>query len=562
MRVHWHLRWHLLLLLHAPLLEMPKGSDSMKGLMKQCLPQIPTARFQVRGSDVARLLVVSCLLLVGSIATSLADHAAAVLDVRAGNNSYFINDFATAETSFSSAMTNDPSWGVPYNNRGLARFHLGNFLGGDSDFDVAKGYDTNYVSPYINKGKSLAAQRRFTEAVSELQAGLLISTNNAGLYFGLGWVLDELGMYPEAISNYTAALVLDANCNAARVCRGVSYAKLGAGSNAVPDFYQVINNVTNGDIVAAISAYDLQLFRGPGVPFVSTNAASNYASGVFKFSTEQYGAAIDSLCLAQATDPNVPDIPWMVAWSYAGKGQQAFGNSWLQTAYALMESEVVKTLRSGEAIFVNGTTQGVAPLTLHLFRSAHDLAIRKSGTTKQEWTGPLYTDGTDGGSAVMLLNPVTVPDFTVFGPVADTDRDWLADSWEIAKFGNLARTPDGDEDHDGLPNLYEFWLSADPNKADTDGDHASDWQEYLAGTDPADAGSFLRLGSAVSGANVVLSFLSAANKNYILQYCSDVRSPVWWPVPGGTLSGNGSVLTVTVASSDAGKRFYRISLVP
>jgi tetratricopeptide (TPR) repeat protein len=491
-----------------------------------------------------------------------ADHDAAVNSVAAGNNAYVINDFATAETSYGSAMTNDPTWAVPYNNRGLARFHLGNFSGADSDFDTSKGYDTNYVSTYLNKGKSLAAQKRFTEAIAELQAGLLINSNNAGLYFGLGWVYDELGMYPQAITNFTAALSLDANYHAARLCRGVSYAKLGAGSNAVPDFYQVINSVTNGDMAAAISAYDLQLLRGPGVPFVSTSAASNYVSGVFNFSTEQYTAAINNFSLAQAMDPNVPDIPWMAAWSYVGNGQQAFGNSWLQTAYALMESEVVRTLRGGEAIFVNGTTQGVAPLTLHLFRSAHDLAVRKTGPPKQEWTGPLYTDGTDGGAAVMLLNPVTVADFTVFGPVVDTDRDWLADSWEVAKFTNLARTPDGDEDHDGLPNLYEFWLSANPNSADTDGDRASDWQEYLAGTDPADAGSFLRLAATVSGANVVLSFLSAANKTYVIEYCDSPTSPKWWSLPGGTLSGNGSILTVSVASSAAANRFYRIWLVP
>ena len=349
--------------------------------------------------------------------------------------------------------------------------------------------DTNYVSPYLNKGKSLAAQKRFTEAIAELQGGLLVNSNHAGLYFGLGWVYDELAMYPQAITNFTAALVLDASLHAARVCRGVSYAKMGAGTNAVPDFYQVINSVANGDMVAAISAYDLQLLRGPGVPFVSANAVSNYVSGVFKFSTEQYGAGIDSLCLAQAMDPNVPDIPWMVAWSYARKGQQAFGNSWLQTAYSLMESEVVKTLRGGEDVFVDGVKKGSSPLTLHVFRSAYDLSVRTSSGTKREWNGPFYTDGTEGGSAVMLLNPVTVSDFRVFGPIADTDRDWLADSWEIAHFGNLNSTPEGDEDHDGLPNLYEFWLSSDPNKADTDGDGVSDLQEYMDGSDPADPGS-------------------------------------------------------------------------
>ncbi len=529
--------------------------------MKHFSHQIPRTSLQFQGSSVPRVLLVSCLLFASSVVTLLADHAAAMLDVQAGNYAYFTNNFAGAEASFSAAMTNDSLWAMPYNNRGLARFHMGNFSGADSDFDAAKGYDTSYVSPYLNKSKSLAAQKRFAEAISELQAGLLINSNHVGLYYGLGWVYDEMGMYPQAISNFTAALDLDANLHAARVCRGVSYAKLGAGSNAVPDFYQVINSVANGDMVAAISAYDLQILRGPGVPFVSANAVSNYASGVFKFSTEQYTAAIDSFSLAQAKDPNVPDIPWMVAWSYAGKGQQSYGNSALQTAYALMESEVVQTWHGSEDVFVDGIKKGTAPLTLHLFPSAYDLTLRRTAETK-EWTGPLYTDGTEGGSRVMLLNPVAVPSFSAFGPITDTDRDWLADSWETLYFGNLTKTPDGDEEPDGLPNLYEFWLSANPTNSNTDGDYASDWQEYLAGTDPADATSFLSLTSSISGNSPALSFMSALNRNYLIEYCDDLASPGWYALSGGNVSGNGGLLTVYDSGGILSKRFYRIKLMP
>ena len=274
--------------------------------------------------------------------------------------------------------------------------------------------------------------------------------------------------------------------------RAVSYAKLGAISNAITDFYAAINYALpkQGDnMVADIAAYDLQLVRGPGVPFVSNNAVTNYVDGLFRFSTEQYDAAVSSLRLAQATDPNVPDIPWMIAWSYLKDRQPAFGSNWMLRACALMETEVFNTLRGGETVFVDGIKKGTAPCTVHLFRSRYDVSVCKTTVPLQEWVGPLYTDGTEGGSAVMLVNPTNVSAFTGPGPVADTDRDWLADAWETNWFGNLASNPESDEDHDGLPNLYEFWLSANPKNPDTDADGISDLQEYMDGSDPADDGS-------------------------------------------------------------------------
>lgn len=492
-----------------------------------------------------------------------ADHAAAYANVLSGNTSYFAGDYVSAENLYRAAITNDPAWALSYNNRGLARFHRGDLTGAVLDFDTAKSYDTNYISPYLNKGKALAAQQLFSEAVSELRAGLALSTNKAPFYFNLGWVLDEQKLYSQAITNYSAAIALNTNEIRARLGRGVSYAKQGSATNAVADFYAVINGAASGDMLTAIAAYNLQLLRGPGVSFVSSGAVSNYVAGLFAFAAEQYDSAVASFCLAQVSDPNVPDIPWMVNWSYLKNRQQSFGSSWLQKAYALMESVLVRTLRSGEDVFVDGVKRGSAPSTLHLFPSAYDLSIRSSSGTKMQWMGPLYTDGTEGGSALMLLNPVAVSDFSVFGPVADTDRDWLADTWEMSWFNSLAKGPQDDEtDHDGLPNLYESWLSANPTLADSDADGASDWQEYLAGTDPIGSASVLRLYSKLSGANVQLSFLSAIDKHYLVQYCSNVAFPDWQPVSGGSLVGNGSTLTVTVNASTVSRGFYRLELLP
>ncbi|MCL4786508.1 MAG: hypothetical protein KJ070_06885, partial [Verrucomicrobia bacterium] len=50
--------------------------------------------------------------------------------------------------------------------------------------------------------------------------------------------------------------------------------------------------------------------------------------------------------------------------------------------------------------------------------------------------------------------------------VADMDGDALPDSWEIQHFGNIAETPSGDFDMDGINNGTEYTNGTDPNTID------------------------------------------------------------------------------------------------
>ena len=46
--------------------------------------------------------------------------------------------------------------------------------------------------------------------------------------------------------------------------------------------------------------------------------------------------------------------------------------------------------------------------------------------------------------------------------IDDLDADGLDDSWELAHFGHLDATPDGDPDSDGFANLVEYLLQRSP----------------------------------------------------------------------------------------------------
>ncbi|HXI50321.1 MAG TPA: hypothetical protein VNH84_02420, partial [Candidatus Saccharimonadales bacterium] len=134
---------------------------------------------------------------------------------------------------------------------------------------------------------------------------------------------------------------------------------------------------------------------------------------------------------------------------------------------------------------------------------------------------------------------------TLGGP--DTDGDGMDDDWEMAYFGTLDRDGSGDFDQDG----------------------ASDLAEFLAGTNPANDASILRVLRLTTGLaqadphqrTVVLLWSASPGRTYRVQVKSDANAP-WTAVPGDvTAAGTSASLTETVGAADAADnphRYYRV----
>jgi hypothetical protein len=93
----------------------------------------------------------------------------------------------------------------------------------------------------------------------------------------------------------------------------------------------------------------------------------------------------------------------------------------------------------------------------------------------------------------------------------DTDGDGLPDWWELANGTNpFYPDPDMDPDHDGLTNL----------------------QEFMAGTEPTNALSVLRLETVFldRGADLRLGFTAVSNRSYTLQGCTNLANAAWQPL--------------------------------
>ncbi|MDB6110280.1 MAG: hypothetical protein JWR69_2030, partial [Pedosphaera sp.] len=130
---------------------------------------------------------------------------------------------------------------------------------------------------------------------------------------------------------------------------------------------------------------------------------------------------------------------------------------------------------------------------------------------------------------------------------------------------NTANPLDGNGD--GLPDAWQsqyFGTSTNPLAApgaDPDGDHFNNLQEYLAGTNPTDANSYLKLDGVSAGvAGRTVSFTAVAGRTYSILYRADLGSGSWLKmadVPAQAQTGPVSIPDPTPGIPTM--RFYRLT---
>jgi len=121
--------------------------------------------------------------------------------------------------------------------------------------------------------------------------------------------------------------------------------------------------------------------------------------------------------------------------------------------------------------------------------------------------------------------------------IADSDLDGLPDTWENTHFGS---------DIGGDPAI------------DSDGDTMTNREEYIAGTNPQDAASYLQINEVGAGQSATISFQALSNKTYSVDYRDDLASPAWTKLADVVaVNSNRTATVIDPAPSDT--RFYRLS---
>jgi len=129
-----------------------------------------------------------------------------------------------------------------------------------------------------------------------------------------------------------------------------------------------------------------------------------------------------------------------------------------------------------------------------------------------------------------------------------------------------------DTDGDGMPDEYETGHGlalGDPSDAgrDDDGDGASNVEEYLAGMDPTDSGSVLRLEATAESPDLRLRFTGVADRTYAIQYLDSMGAGDWETVAAFPAISDETGITqlIDVLHEDAlpvTQRYYRVISPP
>jgi Astacin (Peptidase family M12A) len=129
----------------------------------------------------------------------------------------------------------------------------------------------------------------------------------------------------------------------------------------------------------------------------------------------------------------------------------------------------------------------------------------------------------------------------------DSVGDGIPDAWRRAHFGGTGTTTNSqscaacDPDHDGLTN----------------------YQEFLAGTNPTNAASTLKMGTpAGNGLDIHVNFQSVSGTVYRVSFRDDIAGN-GWTILADQIIGTGGVIQITDSgAASLPKRFYRLEVLP
>ncbi len=155
------------------------------------------------------------------------------------------------------------------------------------------------------------------------------------------------------------------------------------------------------------------------------------------------------------------------------------------------------------------------------------------GSSLERTDAALYPNDAANWSANATPSPGTV-ELTS----SDADADGMPDSWEEAYFGSADAVNGGADD-------------------DWDNDGASNYEEYVAETDPTDAGSVFEFKSTEASDGFVFSWSSATGKTYSLWICTNLIAGEFI-CTNSAISATPPLNTFTAEVDAAECRYYQI----
>jgi hypothetical protein len=195
----------------------------------------------------------------------------------------------------------------------------------------------------------------------------------------------------------------------------------------------------------------------------------------------------------------------------------------------------------GDTVNMRVKTIGTEPFMFRWRRNGVNITVPPS-TPFSVYSITNVSTNHAGNYSVIITNAATtsggiLSSNAILTVLIDTDGDHVPDEWESAYNFNTNNAGDA--------------------TVDTDGDTMTNLEEYIAGTDPRDAQSYLEVDTISVAGSATLSFLARSNKTYTIQFNSELSSSGWLNFTNALSRPTNRVETVVDPASSPG-RVYRL----
>ncbi|MDF7799028.1 hypothetical protein P4C99_06110 [Pontiellaceae bacterium B1224] len=225
---------------------------------------------------------------------------------------------------------------------------------------------------------------------------------------------------------------------------------------------------------------------------------------------------------------------------------------------------------SGSTLSVAIDEGGLTPITIEGWAANNATATFESNSILEiAWSAGVTNYGMFdvmkvGGEIIdngLMLSTNVNADIWSFAMV-DTDSDTTNDTLRV--YANAGNTTNGTpilwlDGYYDVPGDFPDWDAA--ALSDTDGDGLLAWEEYVAGTDPTDGNSVLKISSLVSvGADYIVSWQSVEGKSYSIITNASLAYPNAGVVASGIPGAIGDETSVTSSLPNTSTLFIEVGV--